>query len=286
MQANLTTENESNKENHIKEINNQQSNFRQPLSPSNNQIEERMCMETETEEANNDQDMSDAQNIEFAEKSLKAINTTQMCQEILKIVSMVSSNKLLAMPYMRLNIYKQIPYYPSLQALIDHAELNGGRMQALVECRLQVHSFSPLTCVYVHCKECDYINFVPLSWASIHQTIKIKQLLHRLDQKDFTDHLRKEIETNDLNEQKRQNAANFSLRWLHEASPKKWEWLQNASYYECPRCLYNQELKQDKNAENVKKIPLLEYMYRFWFKIKDASSEIDYCLMESDLAEK
>ncbi len=261
------------------ETNNQQLNRRQSFDPlAMNELENEVsCMESESEIGN--RVSNNSQNIEVDNESLKSIDKNEICKQIFKVLPSICS-KTLAAPYMKLNAMKQKPFFYSLQSLIDRAQLSN-HTQALVVCELQMHSFSPLTNVYVHCKKCDYVNFSPLSWASVHQTKRVEQLLADLNKSEIIDNLSNEIKIDDLDEQKKQNAVNFSLKWLHQAKPKKWEWLHNALYYECPRCLYNQQ-----DEESTAKIPLLEYMYRFWFKLKDASSEIDYCLMESDIAEK
>jgi len=97
-------------------------------------------------------------------------------------------------------------------------------------------------------------------------------------------------------------SKNFSLEWLNSAMPIGAEMqasqesvpytqtnTNNCSnddtetammYYECPRCSFLNDSQQSN--ECVK----LDYIFRFWFILRDADSKLHNCLLEADLAKR
>lgn len=55
--------------------------------------------------------------------------------------------------------------------------------------------------------------------------------------------------------------------------------------YQCPRCLVLKKNTITDDGEDDSP-QLLDYIYRFWFKLKDQSGFLDCCLVEADLAER
>ena len=118
----------------------------------------------------------------------------------------------------------------------------------------------------------------------------------------------------DDHEKMRKNGVNFNLDWLQTVLPVNLsthmmftQQTQSLGYntqantaneipvmlYECPRCLLNEsELLSDDSAshdtsQSLSQPPaLLDYIYRFWFVLRDATSTLDPCLIEGDLAER
>jgi len=99
-------------------------------------------------------------------------------------------------------------------------------------------------------------------------------------------------------------SKNFSLEWLNSAMPigaemqasqESVQYTQaiinsNSSnddqsdtqmmFYECPRCSFLNDSQQSN--ECVK----LDYIFRFWFILRDANSKLYNCLLEADLAKR
>jgi len=107
-------------------------------------------------------------------------------------------------------------------------------------------------------------------------------------------------------------SINFSLDWLQTAQPTaindrmlNTQYTQGVSAtqvkfdkepkalmdYECPRCSLNEsdmsiEEPSEELQSSFSSLPLLEYIYRFWFVLRDASSTLEPCLLEADMAER
>jgi hypothetical protein len=130
----------------------------------------------------------------------------------------------------------------------------------------------------------------------------------------------------DFEENLEKNAVNFDLNWLQTAMPAQSNQIaftqantqiaknvtpassEEAIFYEyeCPRCLYNTQnniINDQENNNNEKRVEemdtdvilvdnnninlsQLEYIYRFWFVLRDGSGRLDPCLLEGKLAEK
>ena len=62
--------------------------------------------------------------------------------------------------------------------------------------------------------------------------------------------------------------------------------------YECPRCSLNEsDMSFEESADELHASfsyspPLLEYIYRFWFVVRDATSKLEPCLLEAEMAEQ
>ena len=116
-----------------------------------------------------------------------------------------------------------------------------------------------------------------------------------------------------LDESIRKQSINFSLEWLQTAQPagindkitytqhtqaisatqgKNIKEPQALMDYECPRCSLNEtdmsfeESAVEQPSFSSSQPPLLDYIYRFWFVLRDATSTLDPCLMEAEMAEQ
>ena len=115
------------------------------------------------------------------------------------------------------------------------------------------------------------------------------------------------IESNEMDsdEVTRNHAISFNLDWLETAQPAalntqimftqptqtiKINDDQNPALmvYECPRCsLFESDMSNDDSGELQSlslNTPLLDYIYRFWFVLRDATSNLDPCLIEGEVA--
>ena len=93
-------------------------------------------------------------------------------------------------------------------------------------------------------------------------------------------------EEEDEDQYKKRLGRNFSLEWLKTAMPMNTQSMaatqaatsrhnseQTAYEYACPRCeLQHNDLRP------------LSYIYRFWLVLRDATSQLDPCLLEADAA--
>jgi hypothetical protein len=300
---NLTGNNNENKENELIEIEDQQqdlqkhfnnsiSTFISPIKsliPNVHFIQTMDIIETQI-------DKQKTQNVNSVSTSTQKfpvkIDSREISKQLFRVKRLLFTTH--AVPFITIdsNYLTQTYFYNSLQCLVDQAQLVD-QMRSHVICTVYNYSFLnclPMTSVFVHCKNCDYINFTPLNLASAHHKPTVNQLLRELASSKNN-----EDEINNLNELRRENAVNFSLNWIYEALPNDLQTqtcIQNEGngieetpimFYQCPRCLYNQ---QQENNDETSEIQMLEYIYRFWFKLRDENSQIDFCLMESDTAEK
>ena len=153
------------------------------------------------------------------------------------------------------------------------------------------------------CSKCTYVNFIPFNFGSIYQCPAINIVLsdyesQRTDieqsQEYMPSTLNNERYEELANQKNLENTKNFSLNWLKSAMPigmldaralTQSNTKSNCPimYYGCPRCAY-----ADPNASigSTPDVVTLDYIYRIWFKLRDASSRLDTCLLEADLAEQ
>ena len=236
------------------------------------------------------------------------------------------------------NQKKFIPFFESLANL----ELVSQQQKTNMKCKViaKINKFaihSPqITNVYVYCKKCNYINFVPYHSADIHQSGIMNKILNEYNEKQnantsnnnnmmsastqrdtleelppMADHQKDESEM---------HAVNFSLDWFLNAklsasaelpssqitqsrpinntqfAPNQQNDEQNCPimYYECPRCAYFYNEQQQSSQDEYTTVPstqdslsgLLDYIYRFWFTLRDSTSKLEPCLVEGELAEK
>ena len=205
---------------------------------------------------------------------------------------------------------KHIPFYLSLEDLAEDASKTN-YMKCRVNAKLFSYSISScpqIASVFVHCKKCNYVNFTPFHLASIHQQATLSNCITDLQKNSSSN---EEMEFDD-EEIRRQNATNFNLNWLKTALPAEYISSSQATQftqaqaptqvntngdapvmlYDCPRCLLYECDENENEARNTQasstQLPAftLDYIYRFWFKIRDQSFTLDPCLLEGELAQR
>lgn len=215
-----------------------------------------------------------------------------ICPEILKLKRLINLTYLV--PFMSSQIdnsIRFIPRYLSLKFLSQEAEKNT-YLKGEVIAKLFNYSISAcprIGSVFVMCKKCNYINFTPFHLASIYQSATLNNILNNTD--SSSDLASQFTQTRNID-------SNFSLEWLQSALPSDFMTITPTqssqtqsedsqddslvSYcYSCPRC---DQIEQDLIDESNK--TFLDYIYRFWFVLRDAESRLDTCLLEGDVAEK
>lgn len=227
-------------------------------------------------------------------KKTKKLDPYEICDKIVKIQRLVNWTYLA--PYLtcdldRVNSEASMPFFRSLKSLEQNAQsMNFMRCKVISKIfKYSLNSCPEVTSVFVNCKKCSYINFTPFQFSQTHQGSLMSGIM-----KDFKN-LTNEKSLNDSHEDSEANmlsdAVNFSLNWIHTAFPNNLEMQAQTQastfqaetqcsdekpvyYYSCPRCLLD-----DTDSQ-------LDYIYRFWFILKDAESELNPCLIESELAER
>lgn len=249
------------------------------------------------------------------------LDPTEICPDIFKLKRL--TNLTYIAPYLDLKTlpgnseYDQsMPYYTSLKYLAEIANKRD-YLKCKVTAKLFNYSISScphITSVFVNCKKCNYINFTPFHLASIYQSGTLNNILNNMDS---VNHCSSQIsstipsftcpssmEFNEINSDDRslKNSVNFDLDWLQSVLPADFlpitptqtltqinqEDNSIVSYnYPCPRCALNEtgEEKMDQSGEDSGQLSL-DYIYRFWFVLRDADSKLDPCLIEGDLALK
>ncbi|CAF1029090.1 unnamed protein product [Brachionus calyciflorus] len=172
---------------------------------------------------------------------------------------------------------KMYPFYTSLKHFIQDS-----KSKKFLKCKViaKLYNYSTLTSphiatVFVSCKKCNYINFTPFHLANLHHGGTLNNIM-----KDFN-----EILEENQNEVLQNNWINFSLNWIETVTPLQFDAMTQTQCtsepdsqvlfnYFCPRCQFDGNETQE-----------LDYMYRFWFTLRDKESTLDPCLLESDLAE-
>ena len=246
----------------------------------------------------------------------KPADPLAVCNDIFKFKRLVSLTYVL--PHMSTPELPlcQIPFFLSLQHLATEAA-SRQQMRCKVAAKLfgySIASSSTLGTVFVLCAKCHYINFTPFHMANIHNPGMVRQfILNDLNHKRFPAshlHLTTSTQLTDLESQpdlaeleeeeeeeedEAKNAVNFSSNWLQTAHPSDSNQIQftqaarnstnseTLAYgYDCPRCML--EAAAAAQDENVPPGEYLQYVYRFWFVLRDLSSRLDPCLLEGALA--
>jgi hypothetical protein len=164
-----------------------------------------------------------------------------------------------------------------------------------------------LASVYVTCKKCSYVNFTPFHLALIHQSAQLTKMLDDLkssssssqnQQNKSQQHSADSDEDDDDEDEEWKQSVNFSLDWLKTATPSDFMGDNNSNHdnqqqsstmlYNCPRCAWlNKQQNQLQQTKSMQQSPsILDYVYRFWFVVRDQSGTLDPCLIESDAALK
>jgi hypothetical protein len=222
-------------------------------------------------------------------KKQKIIDPYEICSDIFKIKRLTLLTYLVpsySCDLKYLTNIESIPFFVSIDHLKKHAEKENF-MRCKIEAKIFKYSFNScpqMSCVFVNCKKCNYVNFTPFNLATIHQREMMNVIVKDLKSNNY------ENQSNDLDENK--NALNFSLNWIHSAmaedfiepslhhtSQQSQQQEQNTTaimYYSCPRCTLLNESEENS---------LLDYNYRFWFDLRDANSSLDPVLIEGQVAE-
>lgn len=232
------------------------------------------------------------------------VNLYQICPDILRFKRLTMATYVA--PYMTSpgDCTNSLPYLPHFRSLNDLAKeaANRTHMKCYVVAKVFNHSSTTtpiIVSVYVHCPKCNYINFTPFHLANIYHYGQLSLLLNEADAFKTSTQLGgtqqvDEMEMIDEDSRAAKNAINFDIDWLQSvypvhsnAIPSTQQATQaatqsstsdNLTYeYECPRCMLT---KSDPDEPPV----ILEYIYRFWFILRDANSRLDPCLLEGPLA--
>jgi hypothetical protein len=178
--------------------------------------------------------------------------------------------------------------------------------------------------VFVHCKKCNYVNFTPFHLANIYLSGQLTCILNDITANEKQtqqsqlqtstqltnpgtqqqiQELDIDIDEDNSNDLMVKQSINFNLNWLQTAFPASTNQIpftqamtqsvtkQNANQeswayeYECPRCALNNRENADQSSYEYEG-SILSYIYRFWFVLRDATSRLDPCLIEGDLALK
>lgn len=136
------------------------------------------------------------------------------------------------------------------------------------------------------------INFVP-NKASLNHILRQQQQETESQQVDENENNGDELEG------MRKRARNFSLEWLNTAMPilthvldptqtaSASEARETTAYeYSCPRCEYasNSSSRSTRDDTAAAEPRQLDYIYRFWFVLRDQHSQLAPCLLEGDMA--
>lgn len=219
-----------------------------------------------------------------------------------------------------------IPFFNSLEYLAKEAANRDQMKCKVVAklFNYSVSTCPSIASVFVHCKKCDYINFTPFHLANIYHSSTLSFIINDLalatssleripdtstqmnnnnnqttgNTQDLADDL--EIDQ----DQSYNQAINFNFNWLETAMPTTSQTIQytqamtqnpkaanyssnnnqqqdNILYkYHCPRCLLTMNSESEEFCDD------LDFMYRFWFVLRDASSRLNPCLLEGEFAEK
>ena len=79
---------------------------------------------------------------------------------------------------------------------------------------------------------------------------------------------------------------NFSLDWLYNTQPITTDGSSDSMDFYCPRCFFNKGKTSKDDPESLStETNILEYIYRFWFILKDEAGSLKSCLLEAKTAE-
>ena len=247
---------------------------------------------------------NDGQNIEIEKsKKNKQIDFYEICSEIFQSKNLTIFTYLI--PFLNSNhprfqvFDKSMPFFTSLENLSNEASKHSS-LRCKVIAKLYNYSiYGPcpqFNSVFVNCKKCNYINFTPFHFANIHQSNHLKLIQSDLKTSQYSTMMDSQIPDSQLtqhdwNEKSKENIVkNFSIEWLCRALPSGICSLPGSSQsensvpimsYQCPRCLL---MNQYEEVSSQADIDYLEYIYRFWFSLRDGTHILNPCLFEDEIA--
>lgn len=245
-------------------------------------------------------------------KKAKKIHIMEICPEIEKLKRLVKLTYLA--PYFELSAEDAneayLPHYYSLQYLKEDAE-QSDYLKCQVTAKLFSYSISScphIGSVFVYCKKCAYVNFIPFHLSNIYQEPYLKIVLKQTNDENDQNYTQFDPSAPNTYDMAKRRAVNYSLEWLKTAFPVGTSQLQPTQpskhsnqgddgvlvyKYACPRCELNNETSRSSQSQvdhsqtqSTGDVTLLDYMYRFWFKLRDLDTMLDPCLMEADVALK
>lgn len=269
------------------------------------------CSPTKKKRVNENQNETAAQfvsnnNNDTIKQGLNLKDSRKISLDIYDVKLLSKSNYLV--PFIRsnqtLNSENYLMFFESLGGL-EKESLKRSYTKSKVIAKFQRHIglTSQIYQVYVSCKNCSYINYIPYNIGNMyHSTIMdhiLKEYEKRFDN-DVSSFLN--ASSQEINAETNGHASNFSLEWFINAGSDGWigadeiattqprdldENNKPVVHAECPRCKYiNESNDTNKEIENTQEAgpPPLDFMYRFWFELRDPNGKLNPCLIEGSLA--
>jgi hypothetical protein len=258
-------------------------------------------------------------NEEIDKQIVSKLSSDAICQDIYKLKMLTDLTFLV--PYKSSECFSDyntvhfIPYFKSLKYLaVEAARVEHMKCKVIAKLFRNSISAPSIASVFVHCDKCNYINFTPFHFANIHHPAILTTILVCNNLEQFSEDENTQVD--DEQNRRIKEAVNFSVSWLKRALPVDIQMPQDSQsqaiqyngrevridndksnnvipimYYQCPRCFLNLAATNDfssqmQPSQYISCQNTLNYIYRFWFVLRDGDGILDKCLLEGELAEK